>query len=220
MTAEPSVHPAAALGPYFALALGSAPPPGYRPLDELFTAGVAARLPEVAARLHTAEPRVAASVMQLGLAARFWSVTLGALAVTGAIPALEQAHWRQLPDGPLDLWLPADHPTTTDPHAVLTTVLTPLNAAVRAAAPVSERLLWGNAASALVGTLRMIQRQLPTAQAAEQATRALLARAPLAGTLAAHGPRLRRTSCCLYYRLPGGGLCGDCVFDTAPRLSR
>jgi iron complex transport system ATP-binding protein len=26
----------------------------------------------------------------------------------------------------------------------------------------------------------------------------------------------RRTSCCLYYRVPGGGLCGDCVLTTQP----
>ncbi|MFV2120727.1 (2Fe-2S)-binding protein, partial [Streptomyces sp. Act-28] len=37
----------------------------------------------------------------------------------------------------------------------------------------------------------------------------------LAGTL--RGPALRRRTCCLYYRCPGGGLCGDCVFDAPPR---
>jgi ferric iron reductase protein FhuF len=26
----------------------------------------------------------------------------------------------------------------------------------------------------------------------------------------------RRQSCCLYYRLPGGGLCGDCCFQRPP----
>ena len=25
------------------------------------------------------------------------------------------------------------------------------------------------------------------------------------------GPAFTRRTCCLYYRLPGGGLCGDCV---------
>ncbi|WP_063774789.1 (2Fe-2S)-binding protein [Kitasatospora azatica] len=236
MTSDP-LHAVAALGPYFAVEVGAArdaaPPPGYRPLRELYATGpdspLAARVRQVADRLHTREPRVAASVMQLGLAARFWSVALGTLALTGRLPDLDQdrAHWRQLPEGPLDLWLPAPGTTPDEDlhHALVRTTLTPLNAAVRSATPVSERLLWGNAASALVGTLRMMHRQLaaanpPAYRTAEDATRSLLARAPLLGTLAAHGPTLRRTSCCLYYRIPGGGLCGDCVFDTPPTLAR
>ncbi|MFE0462867.1 (2Fe-2S)-binding protein [Kitasatospora sp. NPDC058965] len=221
MTAAATPHPVSALGPYFALRLGSVPPPDHRPLDALFTDGIAVRVREVAERLRTTEPRVAASVVQLGLAARFWSVTLGSLAVTGEIPELDRVHWHQPPDGPLDLWLPTGAGTTTDPCAVLTTVLAPLDAAVRAATPVAERLLRGNAASALVGTLRVMHGQLaataPAAyRAAEQAARTLLAHPRLAGTLTPDGPRLRRTTCCLYYRLPAGGLCGDCVFDTAP----
>ena len=31
------------------------------------------------------------------------------------------------------------------------------------------------------------------------------------GTLGPDGEGFRRRSCCLYYRVPGGGLCGDCV---------
>ncbi|MGW4250864.1 (2Fe-2S)-binding protein, partial [Streptomyces californicus] len=38
----------------------------------------------------------------------------------------------------------------------------------------------------------------------------------LRSTGAPHGPAFRRRSCCLYWRCPGGGLCGDCVFDSAP----
>ena len=54
----------------------------------------------------------------------------------------------------------------------------------------------------------------------------LLAREPLLGTGTFDhrpddgGPRpgwsFTRTSCCLFYRVPGGGLCGDCVL-AAPR---
>ncbi|MGH3410268.1 MAG: (2Fe-2S)-binding protein [Streptosporangiaceae bacterium] len=30
------------------------------------------------------------------------------------------------------------------------------------------------------------------------------------------GLGFRRHSCCLYYRLPGGGLCGDCALAAPP----
>ena len=55
--------------------------------------------------------------------------------------------------------------------------------------------------------------------------RHLLTTPPLYGTatlLAAEPPDVgwtfRRHSCCLYHRVPGGGLCGDCVLvDRRPR---
>lgn len=34
------------------------------------------------------------------------------------------------------------------------------------------------------------------------------------GTLT--GSAFRRRSCCLYYRVPGGGICGDCCFTRNP----
>ncbi len=34
------------------------------------------------------------------------------------------------------------------------------------------------------------------------------------------GSAFRRRSCCLYYRVPGGGLCGDCCFDREHRPRR
>ncbi|MGW0334914.1 (2Fe-2S)-binding protein, partial [Streptomyces sp. NPDC003011] len=37
------------------------------------------------------------------------------------------------------------------------------------------------------------------------------------GTLT--GTAFRRRSCCLYYRVPGGGVCGDCCFPRDPRSS-
>jgi ferric iron reductase protein FhuF len=39
----------------------------------------------------------------------------------------------------------------------------------------------------------------------------LLDAAPLAPAVLSAPPEFRRNSCCLYYRLPEGGLCGDCV---------
>jgi ferric iron reductase protein FhuF len=42
--------------------------------------------------------------------------------------------------------------------------------------------------------------------------RGLLSTAPMSGTGSLSvGWGFRRRSCCLYYRVPGGGICGDCV---------
>ncbi|MFI9364075.1 (2Fe-2S)-binding protein [Kitasatospora sp. NPDC053057] len=222
----------AAVGPYFALDTDPTgpPPPGFRPLPELYGTGpdapLAARIRVVAQRLGTAELRVAASILHLGLAARFWSVGIGAAVLLGTVPTLEHA-WVRIPDqGPIDLWTPpepvrlASGDLVDQLHdAVLIGQLEPLAAAVRAAVPLSARLLRGNAASALVGTLRVLEPHAPGP--ARELVAQLLDRPPLkgSGTLLA-GPRgaaFRRTSCCLYYRIgPGAGLCGDCCFTRPP----
>ncbi|MFE6053791.1 (2Fe-2S)-binding protein [Kitasatospora sp. NPDC056446] len=231
-----------AVGPYFALdtapdtdtdaetAPAPAPPEGFRPLPELFGTGpdapLAARLRVVAQRLGTAEPRVAASILHLGLAARFWSVGLGSAVLLGTVPTLEHA-WFRIPDqGPLDLWTPpepvrAGSGSLADRlhDTVLLGNLEPLAAAVRAAVPLSPRLLLGNTASALAGTLRVLDVHAPLA--ARELVSELLDRPPLAGAgtlrTGPHGTAFRRTSCCLYYRVgPGAGLCGDCCFTAPP----
>ncbi|MFJ9443591.1 (2Fe-2S)-binding protein [Kitasatospora sp. NPDC101235] len=221
-----------AVGPYFALDTSPAgpPPAGFRPLAELYGTGpdapLAARLRVVARRLGTDEPRVAASILHLGLAARFWSVGLGSAVLLGTVPTLEHA-WMRIPDqGPLDLWTPPEPArpaagTLADQlhEAVLLGWLERLAAAVRAVAPLSPRLLLGNAASALAGTLRVLDAHAPGAARALAAE--LLDRPPLAGSgtlrTGPSGTAFRRNSCCLYYRAgPGAGLCGDCCFSTPP----
>ncbi|MFJ3904986.1 IucA/IucC family C-terminal-domain containing protein [Streptomyces sp. NPDC090025] len=104
--------------------------------------------------------------------------------------------------------------------------LVPLHAAFARSTAISPRLLWGNAGSALAGALRELTRWARAERRPEVAERAaalvqgLFEDPLLARTV--RGPALRRTSCCLYYRTPTGGLCGDCVFDHAPgsRLER
>ncbi|MFG3227958.1 (2Fe-2S)-binding protein [Kitasatospora sp. NPDC048194] len=221
----------AAVGPYFALDTSpGGPPPGFRPLPELYGTGpdapLAARIRVVARRLGTVELRVAASILHLGLAARFWSVGLGAAVLLGTVPTLERA-WVRIPDqGPIDLWTPPDQPSTDAGslgdqlhRAVLVSRLEPLAAAVRAAVPLSPGLLRGNAASALAGTLRVLDPHAPGR--ARELVAELLDRPPLArsGVLRTgrNGTAFRRTSCCLYYRTgPGAGLCGDCCFTRPP----
>lgn len=47
-----------------------------------------------------------------------------------------------------------------------------------------------------------------------------LAHGTLSGTVVIDQPwSFRRTSCCLFYRMPGAGVCGDCVLDEAPPIS-
>ena len=222
MTAD---DPLAALGPYFAVRAEPAPPPGFRPLAELYGAGgpLAARIAEVGRVLGTAELRVAASTAHLGLAARLWSVALGAAVARGRVPDLAGAWFALPPRGPFDLWVPAGGAPAGPEElerAVWDGQLVPLAAAVRAVAPLAPGLLAGNAASALVGAARQLG-SVPALRAPAAAlARGLLARPALAGTGAATVPGgplgFRRASCCLYYRVPSGGLCGDCVFTRPP----
>lgn len=115
-------------------------------------------------------------------------------------------------------------PTADAVHrAVHTTHLEPLARALRARTPIAPALLRGNSASALAGAGRQLLGWARRAAAPETAERV----AALTATLLGH-PQLRpawtgtagvfrRRSCCLYYRVPGGGLCGDCVLDSLPR---
>ena len=80
---------------------------------------------------------------------------------------------------------------------------------------VAEGLLWGNAASALAGALGVLVRAQPWLREPATALAAALLARRLADTgelgVTGEGLGFRRRSCCLYYRLPGGGLCGDCA---------
>ncbi|MFF3961370.1 (2Fe-2S)-binding protein [Streptomyces griseorubiginosus] len=183
------------------------------------------RIRKVADALDAPEPRIAASIAHLGLAARLWSAALGCATVYGRIPDLSpgRLHWD--PDGsaPEDLWLAPREPGESLPgdartlgDVVLHGHLEPLAAALRTAYRPASGLLWGNAASALVGAVRQLGPHGAGARARALAAE-LLAHPLLEGAL---DPRtLRRRSCCLYYRLPGGGVCGDCCFTRAPRSS-
>ncbi|MFJ6516908.1 IucA/IucC family C-terminal-domain containing protein [Streptomyces filamentosus] len=228
---EPDDGTAAPLGGFFALR--TAPPPAggdHRPLARLYAgddAPLRARVDLVAGRLGTSERRVAASVAHLGLAARLWSTALGPAVLYGRFPALDPAdlHWDGVPSAPDDLWWAGrdTRPATVAAlrEAVQEAHLVPLHAALARDGRISSRLLWGNAGSALAGALRELTRRARAhgdARAADRAAalvRGLLDHPDLARTLS--GPALRRTTCCLYYRGPSGGLCGDCVFDHPPR---
>jgi len=181
------------------------------------------RVHKVAGALRAPEPRIAASIAHQGLAARLWSVALGCAVLYGRIPDLAPRRLRWDPDAsaPDDLWLDAVEPLPGDAGTLADVVLhghlEPLAAALHAEYRLATGLLWGNAASALVGAARQLGRHTDVSARVHDLAAELLAHPLLAGTLDA--ATLRRRSCCLYYRLPDGGVCGDCCFTRAPRSS-
>ncbi|WP_030422878.1 (2Fe-2S)-binding protein [Streptomyces sp. NRRL F-5065] len=187
---------------------------------------LAFRVRRVAGALRTAEPRVAASVAHQGLAARLWSVALGCAVLDGCVPDLDPGRLRWDPAGsaPDDLWLTGVRTRPADALAatVIDAHLAPLATLLHARYRVATGLLWGNAASALAGAGRELDRwarrhgRTDAAARARGLTAALLAHPALAGTGTLTGTAFRRRSCCLYYRAPGAGVCGDCCFPAPP----
>lgn len=240
----------AALGPWFAVPVRPAAPgpervrwdalyrdpvPGADPLSD--------RIDAVAAALRC-DRRPAASIAAQALAARLVSFPLATVALHGVLPDLAELHRAPGADDP---WAPipaaAGGVRTPDPcsdpagaadllaGALAAAHLEPLHAAVRLRVSVSERVLRGNAVSAIAGAARVLDSARPPARAVVVALLAeLVAHPALRGPLpgGATGRLLRRDgrdpasawsyhrrSCCLYLQVPGGGACGDCVL-TAP----
>ncbi|MGW3952812.1 (2Fe-2S)-binding protein [Streptomyces sp. NPDC004752] len=199
--------------------------------SDVYGIPLAFRVRVVARRLRAAEPRVCASVAQQGLAARLWSAALGCAALYGRVPGLAPGLLRWDPEAgaPEDLWLtevralPGTAAVLAD--TVLDAHLRPLGGALRARYGIAAGLLWGNAGSALAGAARELDRWARASGRGDVADRARALTAELfthpllspTGTLTKTA--FRRRSCCLYYRVPGGGLCGDCCLTRPPRPS-
>ncbi|MEU9849200.1 (2Fe-2S)-binding protein [Streptomyces sp. NPDC047985] len=214
-------------GGFFALRTTAPPGGAHRPLARLYageTAPLASRIDMVAARHRTRERRVAASIAQLGLAARLWSIALGSATLTGRFPDLSSAvlHWDPRASCPDDLWLSTAETLPGTAERIREVVqhghLVPLAEAIHRDGPLSDRLLWGNAGSALAGALSQLVDLARATHRPEVAARARALTAELfddpdlRNTGSPHDTAFRRRSCCLYYRCPAGGLCGDCVF--------
>ncbi|TWV56415.1 ferric iron reductase [Streptomyces misionensis] len=189
---------------------------------------LASRVRAVGERLRTAETRVAASIGQQGLAARLWSAALGCAALYGRLPDLrpDLLRWDITAAAPDDLWLTEVRPGPGDAAALADAVLhghlEPLEKALRARYGVAAGLLRGNAGSALAGAARELERRAGAQGRTDVPARVRALTAELFGhpLLRPTGIRtataFRRRSCCLYYRVPGGGVCGDCCFTRPP----
>ncbi|MFP5022183.1 (2Fe-2S)-binding protein [Pseudonocardia phyllosphaerae] len=243
----------AGAGPWFALApLPAAPGPEWERWDALYgppghgTDRLGARIDQVAVALDT-DRRIAASIAVQGMAARLVSAPLATVALHGVLPGLDDLH--RAP-GAEDPWAPGIPcaPGTGAPAAVRTPdprtdpagaaeplahalagLLDPLYAAVVQRASVSQRVLRGNAVSAVAGAARVLESGRRADRAAYLGVlSALVGHPALRGPLPAGATgRLlllddddpatewsyRRNSCCLYVKVPGGGTCGDCVLN-------
>ena len=169
------------------------------------------------------EPRVAASLVHLGLAARLLSPVLGGALVARALPVAttRQVHVHLSGTNPLPMAVTAPTsvpavgaamPELLVEHWLLPFV-EPLSARVRDEYSLSPRVMQGNVASAVAGGLRgVVTARADLAAPAEGLLTALLRRGPLAGS-GRHGADASfvRSSCCLFYRVPGAGTCADCV---------
>ncbi|MFJ3670112.1 (2Fe-2S)-binding protein [Streptomyces sp. NPDC090106] len=227
------------LGGFFLLRTG-APPRSTLPSlartyadikSDVYENSLTFRVRKVAAALRTPETRTAASIAHQGLASRLWSAALGCAVLYGRVPDLDARLLRWDADGgaPDDLWLTEVRPLPGDAGTLARTVLDghlePLAEALRTRYGPAAGLLRGNAASALAGAARQLELRTRAGGRPDLAARtrdltaSLLGHPYLTGTGTLTGTAFRRRSCCLYYRVPGGGVCGDCCFTRPPRSS-
>jgi len=236
--------PPAGLGPYFVWERWS-PEAGWRPLAELRDPGMVAERVDAARAAMVAMTgltpadvpvRVIASVTFLGWASRLLSPPLGAAVTQGVLPIADPARswWRPVPGGPLPVAVgdlatvpcagrPAGQVAGILLGSAVDVLVRPVLGVFRSRFRLSPRVLWGNVASALAGAAGVIADTAPEhARRAGDVAAACLDRPPLAGTGTLVRPDpdrsrrfLVRANCCLYYRIPGGGTCGDCVLTSA-----
>ncbi|MEN3360302.1 MAG: hypothetical protein V7637_4284 [Mycobacteriales bacterium] len=176
----------------------------------------------VAGWLDVTERRVAGSLVVLGYAARLVGPAIAVLLRDGILVDLraDRVRYDFAPGQGFRLALTGPAGWRGDPAAltdrwcrdILDGHLRAVLASVQVAAPVATGLLWGNVASGLTGALRSVAHGggAPVDRCYQLGT-SLLRYGPLAGSgvLTADLGFVRR-SCCLYYRLDGGGTCGDC----------
>jgi hypothetical protein len=230
-----------ALGPFFAVGShpsGAAPVPPWRPVSELTAPAptLRGRIDAVRAALAARgglavddiEPRVAASAVHLGLAARLTAPALGAAVLRRPVDLRPSGLWWQdQPGGPVPVSVPtppeADVSQEERDRLLFDELLAPMTAAIARLVPVSDRVLWGNVASAVNAAAAQVARQRPDlASCAWQAAGRLFGNPWLRGEPCPPGPAFRRASCCLFYRLAlscrqaqrnPSALCGDCVLQ-------
>ncbi|MCU1602970.1 MAG: putative secreted protein [Frankiales bacterium] len=160
----------------------------------------------ISARLGGVSRRVGESTYVLGLAARLWGATLGCVVRDGVLPD-PAALLRRDTEGAVQLGMSRyEGWRDVTPEQLLEKVVAALTPVIERSR-LSTRLMWGNVASALHAAPRVLE--LPAARpwAAE-----MLDMLPLKGEMVGD----RRATCCLFYEVPGGGLCADCVLRRVP----
>ncbi|HTM84555.1 MAG TPA: (2Fe-2S)-binding protein [Mycobacterium sp.] len=204
-------------GGFFALTLGGASD-GWVPVRRCYAEGCADLIAATAERNGTADLRIGASLVQFSHASRLWSPMLACALGYGVVPDL--ADLQRFRTG-TQLRLPNPTGCPVDParplatqlyRVVVTDHLEPLAAGLRV--KMAPRLLYGNAAAALVAAAHDLAGKRPQLRdALISVTESLLDTGDLAGTGELTGLRFRRRSCCLFYRTPAGSYCGDCALS-------
>jgi hypothetical protein len=209
---------ASSYGGFFALTVGG-DAAGWHPVGQSYADGFLDLIEATLQRYGTTELRVGASLVYLGHAARLWSPVLACALGHGVVPDL--ADLQRADDGAqLRMPEPVGEPLTEPPspellyRIVVHDQMEPLAAGLPV--KLAPGLLSGNIASALVGAARALLSVRPDLrQSIVGITKALLDTGELTGSGVVTGGDLdfRRRSCCLFYRTPGGSLCGDCAVD-------
>jgi ferric iron reductase protein FhuF len=186
-----------------------------------------ALLASVRAALGGCEPRVAVSLFFQGYASRLLSPPLACLAANGCIPGMtaDRLRWRRPEDQMIELGLTADEGWAGSDRRLIEQLvaasfeehLQPLADKLRHRVRISAGLLTGNAASALVSGLALLAgrlgpgwRSLAAHALAQPALRGSGSWGRSSGHAGDRETVFVRRSCCLYYRVAGGGLCADC----------
>lgn len=226
----------AGMGPFFALSAHQAQcVPPWQPLTSLLQADSidrrSAQLAQTLAsggRIDTGhvDPRVASSVLQLGLVARLVSPWLG-LAALGVRVAAGVTDLRWIPSASSSFELSVDGATlgseqVTAPAEWSSILTQGLLAAVVDAVDGSPQVLWGNVASAINGAVSASSATRPDLMSAMRTVAVgLLAALPVAASSTGQvgTSTFQRRSCCLLYRVAAGSpnaICGDCVLRSRP----
>ena len=200
-----------------AAGLGLVAPPSARtvPVEQLADDRVTAELVTARARaLRTAEPRVAATMWWYSASAVLLAPPLAGL-VTG-VPLSARPGDLVLSVGSGGLPVAATSAALgADPGAELRDLLSSVIAAVAAAGGIRQRPLWAIATDSLANGLLTLGRMVGDVPAVTGLAGRLAEAvgAPLTAPryVDVGGARfVRRASCCLVYRLPGGPLCTSC----------
>lgn len=215
------------LGAFFAIQSRS-PDGHWQPVSTLLTG---ATLADHVARVQgfladragaPVETRVAASIASLGLFARLMAPYVGAAVARVPLPTPnpDALSFQAMLSQPWPLHL-SGALAPADPERALAVLVQPLIQRIGDEFSLSPIVLRGNLASGVFGSLGMIASTRPDLAAPAHELGARLLKGSLASTGTASGPRFKRSSCCLFYRIPGGGYCGDCVLTSArPGSSR
>lgn len=238
-TVAAALRGGAALGPYFSVEL-AADGPDWLELAALVEDPALLRERVAATRSVLADQcgiaaeaideRAAASIYFLGLAARLVSPAFGVAVMRATVPliVMSDVRWQPSNRGPIPIAVTSDQTRTAGTldgladllyKNVVSTTVTPVAGAVQREFHLSPKVLGGNVTSALAGAAKMLAAARPDlASRATQLAGRLLTKGSLSGTgryvrVDPAGPQRHfvRNNCCLFYRIPGGGTCADCV---------